>query len=327
MKFNVTGIDALGKKDFKTFSYLKPQGTVRFRRDTECEYDPYAIEVIYGDNICIGYVPGKKENDEYVGSELQKHIIEDSIEYGHIENYAYFDEALRFNDQHKGLLKSVTIRIGDEQESDNTKIIGGRYLRVTTFIKAFNWFFTAKEDYLIRYAFANCKTYDEYLKHSQTVLDDGTDLHNRIEDYLNGKDVEVPQGFINWQNKYKPEVISMEQRFYDSNLMVTGKYDLLAYIEYKGRKVLACVDFKSSKEPRDTHKFQLGIYSSNMYFDGEKPEIAMVLALGAENKQQYKTSVIARDKIASYYEAAKLLRKLIDTLNVWIPEDRFYADE
>ena len=327
MKFNVTGIDALGKKEFKTFSDLRPVGTVKFEHDAESEYDRYSIKVIYND-ICVGYIPAKKENDEYVGSELQKHILDNNIEHGEIVKYAYHHETFGWNELHKGVLKSITISIGGHEDSETTKIIGGRYLRVTRFIKAFDWFFTANENYLIKYAFANCDSYDSYKVHNQKVLDDGTDLHNRIEDYLKGNlESEVPEGFKNWMAKYNPEVISMEQRFWDSELMVTGKYDLLAYIEYKGRKVLTCVDWKSSSKVRDSHKFQLGIYSHNISFDNEKPEMAMCVALGSDNKQGYQAAVVTKEKIESYYYSAKLLRKLIDSLNVWIPEDRYYADE
>ena len=324
--FNCVGIDAIGSANEDIFKNLRPSGTIRFEHDLENEYDPFCVKVIYEDEV-IGFVPGKKVGREYVGSYLQKYIIDNNITHAMVDNYSYYDsDTDTWNDEHKGILKHVRVVIPEDNESgfSSGSVIGGRYVRVTTFIKFFDYFAASKENHLLKWAYGIADNYDDYEVQMEKICNDGTDMHKSIERALETRNMDnVPKGFINWHKKYEPEIVNMEVRVRNNELMVSGQYDLLAYVNYKGRRVLAIVDWKSSRAVRESHKFQVGIYASSVEYEGDKPEVAMVVAMGSDAKQGYSCTIIDREKIDNYYYAAKLLRKLIDTLGVYISEENY----
>lgn len=83
------------------------------------------------------------------------------------------------------------------------------------------------------------------LKKSQEI---GTDVHQAIEMYYKGDmkvldRVRFPyfESFLKWNDVFTPEPIIIEERFYDDELMVTGRIDLLAKVNGE----LMLIDFKT----------------------------------------------------------------------------------
>ena len=103
--------------------------------------------------------------------------------------------------------------------------------------------------------------------------------------------------------------------------MVTGQPDFVGYITFKGRRVLAVVDWKSSKKPSIKHKLQASIYATNVEWDGEKPELAPIVAFGADNKQRFSASAVSADQIANNYQAMRHIKKAMALTGVRINPD------
>jgi len=343
MQVNLTGIQAEAKKNFETFQTLRPVGAVTLVHDKENEYDSFCIQVFYGD-ICLGYIPALKKGGEYIGSELQKHIIDNNITTALINSYQYLDEKftrgkgdfeyvdehLGWNDQHKGHLQSVTLEI-DIPENDSGRAIGGKYLRVTTFISYFAPY--GGSDGLIKWAFNQADTYDGYRKRLDRLSEDGTAMHASIEAYLNrtrsaGELEALPDGWLNFVNKYEIDVIETEKRFYDNTLGVTGQPDLLCFLRKRGSEdefKLTVVDWKSKKKPSMKEQLQLSIYSKNKSFEDQPVEQAIVVCFGAENAQGFTTATYKRDKIEATYQAMILLRKVMEGCGVWVHESKYWG--
>ncbi len=287
---------------------LRPSGVVSFEAEPDNEYDKKAVKVMYkGDHI--GYVPK---------SELAQ---ETALQAGtaKIIDYAYYDPDLRWNENHVGQFQSMTYDIEEQIEEGSNRIIGGRYVRCTTFLKYFDT--AGGAEGLIRWAFSQGTTFEEYEEALNECAENGTMMHDEIEGYFKtGEFTEgrkyLPEGWDNFVNKYEPEMIYGEERFYDNNLMVTGQPDFVGYITYKGRRVRAVVDWKSSKRPSLKHKIQASIYSMNASLDEQPIEVAMVVAFGASTKQRFSVAVVEREQIESNYLAMEYLSKAMECVGV-----------
>jgi len=292
---------------------LRPSGVVSFVAEPDNEYDSNAVKVMYKGNH-IGYVP----KSEYAQSTaLEKGTAK-------IVSYAYFDPDLKWNEEHIGQFQSMTYEIEEEEvDNDNGRIIGGRYVRCTTFLKYFDT--SGGAEGLIRWAFSQGKTYDEYEEALNECAENGTLMHDEIEGYFKtGEFTEgrkyLPKGWNNFWDKYRPEMIYGEERFYDNKLMITGQPDFVGFIDYKGRRVRAVVDWKSSKRPSLKHKIQASIYSMNSLLYDEPIEVAMVVAFGADNKQGFSVAVVEREQIESNYEAMVHLSKALECVGI-LPDE------
>lgn len=334
--FNITGIDAQAKKNNVQFSTLRPAGAVELRRDELNAYDPYAIEVWFGD-VQLGFVPGCKVNGEYVGSDLQKTIIRSGITTASVERYAYKDGD-NFNEEHKGLLGSVTLNL-EMPDNDSGRVIGGNYMRCTQFIGYLSPY-GGNSDGLIRWAFDQavdgvdeyCPTdseelFDAHKKALNNTCERGTALHLYIESDLRGEPTtglldafpeisDFPNIWARFRDKYELDPCYMEKRFYDNTLMVTGQPDFVGFCNGK----LMVLDWKSSAKPSMTHELQLAIYAKNAHWDGEKVEEAMVVCFGSDNKQGFATRTIKRDKIERIYSGMVLLKQVMDLCGVYVRE-------
>lgn len=314
MRFTITGIQAQAKKQVETFKTLRPVGFATLRRDEGNAYDPYAIEVVYGDTL-LGYVPALKRGGEYVGSELQKAIIEDGIQTAKITGYGYL-AGEEWNDEHRGRLGSVELEVGAIEDSCSPS--GGDYMRVTDFIGYLNPY--GKGDGLIKWAFSQGQTFEEYETALNGMSEAGTAMHAAIQADLapspipweekGGQDANLPAGWARFREKYNLDTVRMEERFYDSTLMVTGQPDWFGYCN----GVLMVLDWKSGKKPSLKHLLQLSIYAKSCQYDGKNAEAAMVVCFGSDNKQGFATRTYKAEDIETCYEAMKHLRKVIDAV-------------
>lgn len=287
---------------------LRPSGVVSFEAEPDNEYDPNAVKVMYKEQH-IGYVP-KSEVAQTAALEAGTAKIID---------YAYWDSDIKWNENHIGQFQSMTFEIGDV-EVDNGKIIGGRYIRCTKFLKYFDPY--GGGDGLIKWAFNQGSTFDEYEEALNQCAEDGTIMHDAIENWLrDGTESDLlPKGWDNFVNKYSPEFVYGEERFYDNNLMITGQPDFVGYIDWKGQRIRAVVDWKSSKKPSMKHKIQASIYAMNSSIDEQPIEGALIVAFGADTKQGFSVGYVSREQIESNYLAMEHIKKAMDAVGVYIDE-------
>ena len=105
------------------------------------------------------------------------------------------------------------------------------------------------------------------------AADDGTQVHEMIEEYLNGEEMNFlsPTGsllydpnvwqmflkFVEWWETYKPTLLETEVHLFSDKLKVAGTCDLVCEIEGE----LWIVDFKTSNSIQTTYELQTAIYS------------------------------------------------------------------
>lgn len=339
MNVNITGIMAEAKKSFETFKKLRPVGFVSLVPDPDNVYDPFCIQVVYETEsslVLLGYIPAQKKDGKYVGSELQKYILDNKITKAAIIEYGYIDESNVWNQEHRGHLQSVTIDL-EVPETDSGKSIGAKYQRVTSFIRYFDGY--GGGDGLIKWAFEIGHTFEEYETHLKELALSGTRMHNAIETSLKGeatfKDGEntldtktsLPEGWGGFIAKYEIDVVSTETRFFDNDLRVTGQRDVVAFVKRRGTDdplILSVLDWKSKKKAGITEQCQLSIYAKNTQFDGEYAKQALCVCFGTENKQKFSVATYDFDKIEKTYIAMKHLRACIDATGVYI--SKFWED-
>ena len=309
ISFKVAGLMSQGDE----VTSLRPEGFVLFKAEPENEYDAGAVAVYYG-GVRVGYVPKSGGYQKQALAALKGKVV--SCSYVH----AYKDSKPLWNDEGEGELRSIRVEI-EEKKEEGGKVIGGQYLRVTSFLKHFDPY--GGGEGLIRWAFGQGQTFDEYKEALNKCADDGTLMHDAIEQSFKdgGGEEHLPEGWQNFVDKFEPEFCYGEERFYDSTLMVTGQPDFVGYITFKGRRVLAVVDWKSSKKPSIKHKLQASIYATNVEWDGEKPELALIVAFGADNKQRFSASAVSADQIANNYQAMRHIKKAMALTGVRINPD------
>ena len=310
ISFKVAGLMSQGDE----VTSLRPTGYVLLKAEPENEYDSGAVAVYYS-GVRVGYVPKKGNYQEQAIKAMKAKVV--ACSYVH----AYVDSKPQWNDDGEGELRSIRVEI-EAQEESASKVIGGRYLRVTSFLKHFDPY--GGGEGLIRWAFNQGQTFDEYKDALTKCADDGTLMHDAIEQSFKGSDDKnhLPDGWDRFVEKFEPEFCYGEERFYDSKLMVTGQPDFVGYITFKGRRVLAVVDWKSSKKPSIKHKLQASIYATNVEWDGDKPEIALIVAFGADNKQGFSASAVTADQIGNNYKAMLHVKRAMELTGVRIkPED------
>ena len=309
ISFKVAGLMSQGEE----VTSLRPTGYVLFKAEPENEYDPGAVAVYYS-GVRVGYVPKNGGYQKQAVAAMKGKVVSCSYVHG------YADGKPMWNDDGEGELRSIRLEI-EEKKEEGGKVIGGQYLRVTSFLKHFDPY--GGGEGLIRWAFGQGQTFDEYKEALNKCADDGTLMHDAIEQSFKegGGEGHLPEGWQNFVDKFEPEFCYGEERFYDSTLMVTGQPDFVGYITFKGRRVLAVVDWKSSKKPSIKHKLQASIYATNVEWDGEKPELALIVAFGADNKQRFSASAVSADQIANNYQAMRHVKKAMTLTGVRINPD------
>ena len=312
MQFNVAGITFARDRSLEVAN-LRPVGSVSLVPEPDNPHDPEAVRIEYK-GLHLGYVPN---------GDIKRHLAENGITTATVANYLYMGDPKKYppkgwNELNDGVLGSITLAV-DTKEDGSGRVIGGRYLRVTQFLKYFDPY--GGGDGLIKWAFEQGNTYEEYREALNKTAEDGTAMHDAIETYLKtGERGALPDGWDAFEKKYQPELCYAEQRFYDNTLMVTGQPDFVGYITVSGARVLAVVDWKSSKKPSIKHKLQAAIYATNAEWEGQKPTHAMVVAFGAETKQGFSASVIDEATIKSYYMGMRHLLACMDAVGVYISE-------
>ena len=312
MIIKLVGVTFASDRDVR-IKTLQPSGVVKFEAEPDNEHDANAVKVLYdynGEYLHIGYVPK---------SDIAQ---KKALEYGcaKIVDYCYWDSDLKFNTNNIGQFQSLTMEIADT-EIDNGKIIGGSYLRVTQFLKYFDPY--GSTEGLIKWAFNQGSTYDEYEEELNNCAENGTLMHDSIENSLRKEDYNkdyIPHGWNNFLEKYNPEFEWGEDRFWDNDLGVTGQPDFAGWITHKGKRKRVLLDWKSSKRPSKKHEMQISIYAMNSKVDNQDVEGAMIVAFGSDNKQGFATKWLEPDQIKSYYQGCIYIKKAMECCNAIVKE-------
>tara|TARA_A100000171_G_scaffold9652_1_gene7167 strand:- start:1563 stop:2516 length:954 start_codon:yes stop_codon:yes gene_type:complete len=291
---------------------LRPVGSVTFKHEpfehpsNPDKNDPNAVAIYYkGDKL--GYC----KSEPYIQEACM------SVGTAKIIDYAYWDSELGFNEDHIGQFQSLKFEIEEKYDEDTGKIIGARYTRCTKFLKYFDPY--GGGDGLIKWAFMQGNTFEQYEEALNECAENGTQMHDAIEKYFDSDTYRsnlLPEGWDKFVEKYNPEWVYGEERFYDNKLMITGQPDFVGYIDWKGQRIRAVVDWKSSKRVSLKHKIQASIYSMNCLIDEQPIEGALIVAFGADTKQGFSVGYVSREQIESNYLAMEYVRKALDAVGV-----------
>jgi hypothetical protein len=106
---------------------------------------------------------------------------------------------------------------------------------------------------------------------------EGTETHEMIEDYLNGKELNFlsasgyPQytplvwqmflRFVDFWEEYNPTLVEAEVHLFSDELRVAGTCDMVCEIEIDGKTELWIIDFKTSNHLQTTYDLQTAVYA------------------------------------------------------------------
>ena len=293
-------------------------------------YDENAIAVVDFEGNHFGYM-GRGKNQDMAALAIKEYSRKEGAyrswcpctavdqSYVSIEN----DGSKTFHKEHltNSVLGSVTVEFEIPCETKS-------YIRVSSFVKALDDSFGG--DHLIRWAFNQGKSYEDYKDKLDELSIAGTDLHDSIEEYFKrelgfspNKKVNLdylPEGFNHFIERFKPKGLiaingkpCFEERFYDSKMGVTGKYDALLYINDK----LTVCDYKSASACRLSMKLQISIYSYNLMKEFPDIQQAMIICWGnKKNKCGYSVTKLDRETIIKYYKSMLKLSDIINELGI-----------
>lgn len=131
------------------------------------------------------------------------------------------------------------------------EIIKEGYARVTDILSIWTTVFV-EDGQVIGKAFAGSgfKIDIDVLENKANI---GTNVHTAIEAHLDGFTVPLEEreqlyfdSFRKWQESSQVEVVEKEDRYYDDELMITGKIDAL--VKFPGSEDLILLDFKTSAQ-------------------------------------------------------------------------------
>ena len=134
------------------------------------------------------------------------------------------------------------------------------------------------------------------------AADEGTQVHEMIEDYLNGKELyflspveETPLydplvwqmflRFVEWWETYNPTLLETEVHLFSDKLKVAGTCDLVCEIDGE----VWVVDFKTANNMQTTYELQTSVYSQ-CYEEcfGKKTDRQGILWLKSKRKKPVK---------------------------------------
>tara|TARA_R110000824_G_scaffold85276_4_gene212070 strand:+ start:1906 stop:2691 length:786 start_codon:yes stop_codon:yes gene_type:complete len=109
------------------------------------------------------------------------------------------------------------------------------------------------------------------------AAEQGTQTHEMIEDYLNGKEMnflstdgypkydplvwQMFLRFVDFWEEYNPILIEAEVHLFSDELKVAGTCDMVCEIEIDGKNELWIIDFKTSNHLQTTYDLQTAVYA------------------------------------------------------------------
>ena len=151
---------------------------------------------------------------------------------------------------------------------------------------------------------------------------EGTQVHEMIEDWLNGKEITFlyPDGnpkmpahvwqmflrFVDFWETYNPVLIEAEVHLFSDKLQVAGTCDLVCELEFNGKTERWIIDFKTSNHLQTTYDLQGALYAQ-CYEEcyGKKVDRVGVLWLKSKSRGEDKNGKKLKGKNWEVYESPR----------------------
>ena len=164
------------------------------------------------------------------------------------------------------------------------------------------------------------------------AAEEGTLVHEMIEDWLNGKEItflydngnpKMPTHvlqmflrFVNFWETYNPTLIEAEVHLFSDEIQVAGTCDLVCEIEIDGKTERWIIDFKTSNHLQTTYDLQSAIYAQ-CYEEcyGKKIDRIGVLWLKSKSRGEDKNGKRLKGKNWEVYESPRTQEQNIEIFN------------
>ena len=163
------------------------------------------------------------------------------------------------------------------------------------------------------------------------AAEEGTQVHEMIEDYLNGKELNflndgVPMynpdvwqmflKFVDFWEEYNPTLIEAEVHLFSDKIKVAGTCDLVCEIEIEGKTEIWIIDFKTSNNLQITYDLQGAIYAQ-CYEEcyGKNVDRVGVLWLKSKSRGEDKTGKKIKGKGWEMHESKRTQEENLDIFN------------
>jgi len=164
------------------------------------------------------------------------------------------------------------------------------------------------------------------------AAEEGTLVHEMIEDWLNGKEIKflyddgnpkMPSNvwqmflrFVDFWETYNPTLIEAEVHLFSDKIQVAGTCDLVCEIEIDGKMERWIIDFKTSNHLQTTYDLQSAIYAQ-CYEEcyGKKIDRIGVLWLKSKSRGEDKSGKRLKGKNWEVYESPRTQEENIEILN------------
>jgi len=164
------------------------------------------------------------------------------------------------------------------------------------------------------------------------AAEEGTLVHEMIEDWLNGKEIKflyddgnprMPSNvwqmflrFVDFWETYNPTLIEAEVHLFSDEIKVAGTCDLVCEIEIDGKMERWIIDFKTSNHLQTTYDLQGAIYAQcweECY--GKKIDRVGVLWLKSKSRGEDKSGKRLKGKNWEVYESPRTQEQNIEIFN------------
>jgi len=161
------------------------------------------------------------------------------------------------------------------------------------------------------------------------AAEEGTLVHEMIEDWLNGKEIKflyddgnpkMPSNvwqmflrFVDFWETYNPTLIEAEVHLFSDEIKVAGTCDLVCEIEIDGKMERWIIDFKTSNHLQTTYDLQSAIYAQ-CYEEcyGKKIDRIGVLWLKSKSRGEDKSGKRLKGKNWEIYESPRTQEENIE---------------
>ena len=161
------------------------------------------------------------------------------------------------------------------------------------------------------------------------AAEEGTLVHEMIEDWLNGKEVKflyddgnprMPSNvwqmflrFVDFWETYNPTLIEAEVHLFSDKIQVAGTCDLVCEIEIDGKMERWIIDFKTSNHLQTTYDLQSAVYAQ-CYEEcyGKKIDRIGVLWLKSKSRGEDKSGKRLKGKNWEVYESPRTQEQNIE---------------
>ena len=156
------------------------------------------------------------------------------------------------------------------------------------------------------------------------AADEGTQVHEMCEDYLNGKELNFLENgipmydpnvwqmflrFVDFWEEYNPTLLEAEVHLFSDELKVAGTCDLVCEIDGE----LWIIDFKTSNHLQTTYDLQTAVYAK-CYEEcfGKTPDRYGILWLKSKSRGEDKSGKRLKGKNWEMYESTRSQEENID---------------